>query len=139
VFILFGICCTSLSPKVKGDAALRWPALPTENPYPAERGEYHCELLIVGGSSGGMGAAITAGRRGLDTVYVIRAPGDVAGLLGCCMNIDSDLPMRYLGGLPAELDTIARYTSGLDYSTLADHGAGFSAPSHVRGHRAIGR
>ncbi|HPA47718.1 MAG TPA: FAD-dependent oxidoreductase, partial [bacterium] len=36
------------------------------NPYPAKQQIYHCDLLIVGGSSAGTAAALTAGRLGID-------------------------------------------------------------------------
>ncbi|MFV1968765.1 MAG: hypothetical protein ACC628_25390 [Pirellulaceae bacterium] len=46
------------------------------------------------------------------------------------INPDSDLPIRYLGGLALEYDVVARYTTG--YHVGGRHnGEGYFAPFHV--------
>ena len=101
-----------------------------ENPYEAQRDEYQTELLIVGGSSSGTAAAITAGRLGIATVWVLRAPRDMGGLSANAINPDSDLPMRHIGGLALEYDVTARHTSGFNVGGR-HNGEGYFAPFHV--------
>ncbi|MFO0870274.1 MAG: FAD-dependent oxidoreductase [Pirellulales bacterium] len=98
--------------------------------YEARQGEYQTSLLIVGGSSSGTAAAITAGRLGIPTVWVVRAPRDLGGLSTNAVNPDSDLPMRYLGGLALEYDVTARYTTGFHVGGR-HNGEGYFAPFHV--------
>ncbi|HUT89477.1 MAG TPA: FAD-dependent oxidoreductase [Thermoguttaceae bacterium] len=100
------------------------------NPYEAKRDEYRTRLLIVGGSSSGTAAAITAGRLEIPTVWVLRAPRDMGGLSANAVNPDSDLPMRYLGGLALEYDVVARYTTGFHIGGRRN-GEGYFAPFHV--------
>jgi len=83
-----------------------------ENPYEPQQDRYATELLIVGGSSGGTAAAVTAGRLGIPTVWTLRAARDLGGLSTNAINPDSDLPIRYIGGLALEYDVVARYTTG---------------------------
>lgn len=101
-----------------------------ENPYEPERARYETDLLIVGGSSAGTAAAITAGRLGVPTVWVLRAPRDLGGLSTNAINPDSDLAIRYIGGLALELDVVARYTTGFHVGGR-HNGEGYFAPLHV--------
>jgi hypothetical protein len=103
---------------------------PLPNPYPAKQGEYQTSLLIVGGSSSGTAAAITAGRLRIPAVWVLRAPRDLGGLSASAVNPDSDLPMRYLGGLALEYDVTARHTTGFHVGGR-HNGEGYFAPFHV--------
>lgn len=100
------------------------------HPFVAARDDYTTRLLVVGGSSAGTAAAITAGRLGIPTIWVVRAPRDIGGLSTNCINPDSDLPMRYLGGLALEYDVVARFTTG--FGRHGRHnGEGYFAPFHV--------
>lgn len=100
------------------------------HPFVAARDDYATRLLVVGGSSAGTAAAITAGRLGIPTIWVVRAPRDIGGLSTNCINPDSDLPMRYLGGLALEYDVVARFTAG--FGRHGRHnGEGYFAPFHV--------
>ena len=101
-----------------------------ENPYEPKRDQYDCDLLVVGGSSSGTAAAITAGRLGIGTIWTLRAPRDLGGLTTNAVNPDSDLPIRYIGGLALELDLVARYTTGFNVGGR-HNGEGFFAPFHV--------
>ncbi len=101
-----------------------------ENPYEPRENEYRADLLIVGGSSSGTAAALTAGRLGINTVWVLRAPRDLGGLSTNAINPDSDLPMRYLGGLALEYDVTARYTTGFQVGGR-HNGEGYFAPLRV--------
>ncbi|MFM7043646.1 MAG: FAD-dependent oxidoreductase [Planctomycetaceae bacterium] len=100
------------------------------HPFVAARDAYATRLLVVGGSSAGTAAAITAGRLGMPTIWVVRAPRDIGGLSTNGINPDSDLPMRYLGGLALEYDVVARVTTG--FGRHGRHnGEGYFAPFHV--------
>ena len=100
------------------------------HPFVAARDDYATRLLVVGGSSAGTAAVITAGRLGIPTIWVVRAPRDIGGLSTNCINPDSDLPMRYLGGLALEYDVVARFTTG--FGRHGRHnGEGYFAPFHV--------
>ncbi|MFH1921482.1 MAG: FAD-dependent oxidoreductase, partial [Planctomycetota bacterium] len=103
---------------------------PDANPYEPTRNEYQTDLLIVGGSSSGTAAAITAGRLGIDTVWVLRAARDMGGLSTNAINPDSDLPIRYIGGLALEYDVVARYSGGR-YVGGRHNGEGYFVPFHV--------
>lgn len=100
------------------------------NPYEPEQSEYRTDLLVVGGSSAATAAALTAGRLGIPTVWTLRAPRDLGGLSTNAINPDSDLPIRYLGGLALEYDVVARFTTGYKVGGR-HHGEGFFAPFHV--------
>jgi hypothetical protein len=100
------------------------------DPYEPRQDAYETTLLVAGGSSGGTAAAITAGRLGIPTVWVVRAPRDIGGLSTNAVNPDSDLPMRQLGGLPLEYDVEARHTTGFNVGGRGD-GEGYFAPFHV--------
>lgn len=100
------------------------------HPFVAEHDAYRARLLVVGGSSAGTAAAITAGRLGIPTIWVVRAPRDIGGLSTNAINPDSDLPMRYLGGLALDYDVVARFTTG--FGRHGRHnGEGYFAPFHV--------
>jgi len=100
------------------------------HPFVATRDAYRTRLLVVGGSSAGTAAAITAGRLGIPTIWVVRAPRDIGGLSTNAINPDSDLPMRYLGGLALDYDVVARFTTG--FGRHGRHnGEGYFAPFHV--------
>jgi hypothetical protein len=100
------------------------------NPYEPKQGEYRTTLLIVGGSSSATAAAVTAGRLSIPTLWVLRAPRDMGGLSTNAINPDSDLPMRYLGGLALEYDVVARYTTGFNVGGR-HNGEGYFAPFPV--------
>jgi hypothetical protein len=100
------------------------------DPYEPRQKAYETTLLVAGGSSGGTAAAITAGRLGIPTIWVVRAPRDIGGLSTNAVNPDSDLPMRHLGGLPLEYDIEARHTTGFNVGGRRD-GEGYFAPFHV--------
>lgn len=102
------------------------------NPYLAEQGIYEPELLIVGGSSAGTAAALTAGRLDIDTLLILRSPRGLGGLTTNGVNPDSDVPIRSIGGLALELDVVARYTTGYNVGARHKHGGeGYFAPFHV--------
>ncbi len=102
------------------------------NPYKARQKVYEPDLLIVGGSSGGTAAALTAGRLGIKTLLVMRSPRELGGLTTNGVNPDSDLPIRVIGGLALELDVVARYTTGHNVGARHKHGGeGYFAPFHV--------
>ena len=103
---------------------------PAANPYEPTQEVYRPELLIVGGSSSGTAAAVTAGRLGIKTVWTLRAPRDLGGLSTNGINPDSDLAIRYIGGLALEYDTVARYTTGFHVAGR-HNGEGYFAPFHV--------
>lgn len=98
--------------------------------YEAKDSEYQTTLLIVGGSSSGTAAAMTAGRLQIPTIWVLRAPRDMGGLSANAVNPDSDLPMRSLGGLALEYDVNARLTTGFHVGGR-HNGEGYFAPFHV--------
>lgn len=100
------------------------------NPYEPTENVYRPKLLIVGGSSSGTAAAITAGRLGVDTLLVMRAPRDLGGLSTNAINPDSDLPIRVLGGLALEYDVVARHTTGFNVGGRKGGGEGYFAPFH---------
>lgn len=99
-------------------------------PYEPQQAVYRPELLIVGGSSSGTAAALTAGRLGVKTVWTLRAPRDLGGLSTNAINPDSDLAIRYIGGLALEYDVVARYTTGFNVGGH-HNGEGYFAPFHV--------
>jgi len=112
--------------------ALAAPAASAAAPHPfaASRDAYRTRLLVVGGSSAGTAAAITAGRLGIPAIWVVRAPRDIGGLSTNAINPDSDLPMRHLGGLALDYDVVARFTTG--FGRHGRHnGEGYFAPFHV--------
>ena len=115
--------------------AVAWAAESDEfgtNPYEAHQKVYEPELLVVGGSSGGTAAALTAGRLGVDTLLVMRSPRELGGLTTNGVNPDSDVPIRSIGGLAMELDVVARYTTGYNVGARHKHGGeGYFAPFHV--------
>ena len=115
-----------------GQIAVAPPIVGAEEPHPfvAARDAYATRLLVVGGSSAGTAAAITAGRLGMPTIWVVRAPRDIGGLSTNAINPDSDLPMRYLGGLALEYDVVARFTTGFGRHGR-NNGEGYFAPFHV--------
>lgn len=109
--------------EVSGDDAPR-------HPFEPMHGEYPTSLLIVGGSSSGTAAALTAGRLEIPTIWILRAPRDMGGLSTNAINPDSDLPMRHLGGLALEYDVNARFTTGFNVGGR-HNGEGYFAPFHV--------
>ena len=54
----------------------------------------------------------------------------MGGLSANAINPDSDLPMRYLGGLALEYDVNARFTTGFNVGGR-HNGEGYFAPFHV--------
>lgn len=112
--------------------ALAVPAARAAAPHPfvATRGAYRTRLLVVGGSSAGTAAAITAARLGIPTIWVLRAPRDIGGLSTNGVNPDSDLPMRQLGGLALDYDVVARFTTGFGRHG-SNNGEGYFSPFHV--------
>jgi len=100
------------------------------NPYEPKQDLYRPDLLIVGGSSSGTAAAVTAGRLGIPTVWAMRAPRDLGGLSTNAINPDSDLAIRYIGGLALEFDVVARYITGFNVGGH-HNGEGYFAPFHV--------
>ncbi len=111
-------------------AALSAAAYEGTNPYEPKQSEYRPDLLVVGGSSAGTAAALSAGRLGIPTVWTLRAARDLGGLSTNAVNPDSDLPIRYLGGLALEYDVVARFTTGFNVGGR-HNGEGFFAPFHV--------
>jgi hypothetical protein len=114
-------------------AALAVPAVAcaaAPHPFVAAHDAYRTRLLVVGGSSAGTAAAITAGRLGIPTIWVVRAPRDIGGLSTNAINPDSDLPMRNLGGLALDYDVVARFTTGFG-SHGRHNGEGYFAPFHA--------
>lgn len=102
------------------------------NPYVAKQAIYEPELLIVGGSSAGTAAGLTAGRLGIDTLLILRSPRELGGLTTNGVNPDSDVPIRSIGGLALELDVVARHTTGYNVGARHKHGGeGYFAPFHV--------
>jgi FAD-dependent oxidoreductase family protein len=96
-----------------------------ENPYEPIQKVYETDLLIVGGSSAGTAAALTAGRQGIETVWTLRAPRDIGGLSTNVINPDTDISVHHLGGYAMELDTVARYKGGRNA-----HNQGWLSPFH---------
>ena len=123
-WLLAAVCALGVAAQVRAAAC------EGENPYEPKQDRYRTELLIVGGSSSGTGAAITAGRLGIPTVWVMRAPRDLGGLSTNAINPDSDLAIRYIGGLALEYDVVARYTTGFNVGGR-HNGEGYFAPLHV--------
>ena len=102
----------------------------TDNPYEAPAQEMACEVLVVGGSSAGSAAALEAGRLGLDTVLVMRSPRELGGLTTNGINPDTDIDVRYIGGLAFELDVVARRSTGYNAGKRSV-GKGYFAPPYV--------
>ncbi len=98
-----------------------------EKPYEPQQDRYQTDLLIVGGSSGGTAAAVTAGRLGIKTVWTLRTARDMGGLSTNAINPDSDLPIRHIGGLAMEYDVVARFTSGFNVGGR-HNGEGYFCP-----------
>ncbi len=96
-----------------------------ENPYEPIQKVYETDLLIVGGSSAGTAAALTAGRLEVDTIWTLRAPRDIGGLSTNVINPDTDIAVHHLGGYAMELDTVARYKGGRNA-----HSQGWLSPFH---------
>ena len=96
-----------------------------ENPYEPTKEVYETDLLIVGGSSAGTAAALTAGRQGFETIWTLRAPRDIGGLSTNVINPDTDIAVHHLGGYAMELDTIARCKGGRNA-----HNQGWLSPFH---------
>jgi len=100
--------------------------IPGGHPFEARQTVYHCELLVVGGSSAGTAAALTAGRAGLQTILVLRSPRELGGLEANGLNPDSDLVMRCIGGFAMEMDILGRVSTGLKIEETK-----YVAPPHI--------
>ncbi|MBN1352089.1 FAD-dependent oxidoreductase [candidate division KSB1 bacterium] len=96
------------------------------HPFHARQSDYHCDLLVVGASSAGTAAALTAGRLGLNTILVMRSPRELGGLETNGLNPDSDLLIRCIGGFSMELDVLGRVSTGLQIEDTK-----FVAPPHT--------
>lgn len=96
------------------------------HPFEAKQTQYTCELLVVGGSSAGTAAALTAGRLGLKTMLVLRSPRELGGLEANGLNPDSDLVIRCVGGFSMEMDVVGRIGTGLKIEETK-----YVAPPHI--------
>ena len=83
------------------------------HPFEAKQSTYSCELLVVGASSAGTVAALTAGRLGVKTVLAMRSPRELGGLQANGLNPDSDMDVRCIGGFAQEMDLLGRVATGV--------------------------
>src|SRR4051812_46842861 len=83
-------------------------------PAPAAKGDYDCDVVVIGAGPGGYSAAFRAADLGLKTVFVERYPA----LGGVCLNVGC-IPSKALLHTASVMDA-AR--------ALADHGIAFGEP-----------
>jgi dihydrolipoamide dehydrogenase len=105
---------TGAAPAAEKPAAAPARPAPAAAPAPAPKGDFDCDVVVIGAGPGGYSAAFRAADLGLKTVLVERYPT----LGGVCLNVGC-IPSKAL------LHTAAVMDAARD---LADHGISFGEP-----------
>ncbi len=109
ILLLEGAAAQTEKPAPAKPAAATTPA-----PTPASKGDFDCDVVVIGAGPGGYSAAFRAADLGLKTILVERYPT----LGGVCLNVGC-IPSKALLHTAAVMDA-ARH--------LADHGISFGEP-----------
>jgi len=114
ILVLDGAQAQAPAPKEAAAPPSRPAAAPAAPPVPAARGDFDCDVVVIGSGPGGYSAAFRAADLGLRTVLVER----YATLGGVCLNVGC-IPSKALLHTAAIMDA-AR--------ALADHGVSYGEP-----------